>query len=403
MPASKRTPTADAGLAERGEMLIGWADAQMPVLRSLRERLADERPLEGVAISACLHVTPETGALVRALVAGGARVALCAANPLSTRDEVTAALAGEHVVVHAKRGADLRAWSRHLDSVAREPATIVLDDCAELITRMVDAGAAGELRAGIEETTTGVIRLRALAAEDGLPCPVLAAGESPVQHLYEGRHGAGQSVLDGIMRATNVLLAGRRVVVVGYGAIGQGVALRARGLGAGVIVCELDPVRALAARMEGFDVMPSVEAAAHADVVVTATGAEAVVGHAHFERLRDGAILCNAGHFDVEIDLAELRDAADGPPRPVRPLVEEYRLGGRRIALLGGGHVINLVAGEGHSPAVMDVAFATQALLVEWLIRERPALGVAVHDVPPEIDARVAALALAALGIEIDA
>jgi adenosylhomocysteinase len=403
-----RAPTSDVAdlrLADAGRDRIAWADDQMPVLRSIRERFAAERPLEGLVIAACLHVTAETANLVRTLGAGGARVGLCASNPLSTQDDVAAALAVDHgAVVHARRGEDGDAYARAVEAVLALGPHITLDDGADLLT-VLHARAAGlpeGFLGGTEETTTGLLRLRALAAEDRLACPVIAVNEARTERIFNDHYGTGQSTLDGILRATNLLLAGRTVVVLGYGWTGKGVAMRARGAGAQVIVCEVDPMRALEARMEGFEVMPALEAAARGQVFVTVTGSRAVLGAEHFARMPDGAVLANAGHFDVEIDLAALRAAATGGVRQALPLVSQYDLGDRRLNLLADGRVVNLAAGQGHPSSVMDMSFANQALAAEHLARDGAGLARAVHPVPAAVDAEVARLKLASLGVRID-
>src|SRR4051795_12277852 len=372
----------------------------MPVLRSLRERFAAERPLDGIRVAACLHVTAETANLVRTLVAGGADVALCAANPLSTQDEVVAALAGDSEV-HARRGEDFDAYLANVAAVVSRAPQITLDDGADLITFLHAASRTDGLLGGTEETTTGLVRVRALEGEGRLACPVIAVNEARTERLFNDHYGTGQSTLDGILRATNVLLAGKTIVVLGYGTTGQGIADRARGAGAQVIVCEVDPMRALEARMEGFEVMPSLEAAARGDVFVTVTGSRAVLRREHFERMKDGAILANAGHFDVEIDLDALRAVAV-EVRDVLPLVQQYDLGERRLNLLASGRVVNLAAGQGHPAAVMDMSFALQALVVEDLVARGRDLAPGVHPVPDAIDREVARLKLAALGVAID-
>jgi adenosylhomocysteinase len=395
---------ADPSLADTGQARIEWADEQMPVLRSIRERLAEERPLDGITVAACLHVTAETANLARALIAGGAEVALCAANPLSTQDDVAAALVAVHgAEVHAVRGEDADRYAAHVAAlVAREPQ-VTLDDGADLVSLLHMAAASLRERVigATEETTTGLLRLRSLEAQGRLEVPVLAVNEAMSERVFNDRFGTGQSTLDGILRATNLLLAGRTVVVLGYGWTGRGVAQRARGAGASVIVCEVDPLAALEARMEGFDVMPALAAAERGDVFVTVTGARDVLTRAHFERMKDGAVLANAGHFDVEISLADLRALADEPRRRVRPLVDRYVIGGRRLNLLAEGRVVNLAAAEGHPASVMDMSFAVHALVVEHLVRSerRPA---GVHPVPDAIDREVARLKLASLGVEID-
>jgi adenosylhomocysteinase len=374
----------------------------MPVLRSIRERLAAERPLEGLRVGACLHVTAETACLVRALVAGGAEVALAAANPLTTQDEVAAALGEEGCATYGSRGEDADAYAAGVIAVVDTAPQVTLDDGADLLT--VLHAARPELLDGLvggtEETTTGLVRLRALEAEGRLACPVIAVNEARTERLFNDHYGTGQSTLDGILRATNLLLAGKTLVVLGYGFTGKGVALRARGAGAQVIVCEVDPMRALEARMEGFEVMPALVAAERGDVFVTVTGNRDVLSTPHFERMKDGALLANAGHFDVEIDLDGLRAAAT-ESREVLPLVAQFELPGRRLNLLASGRVVNLAAGQGHPAAVMDMSFANQALAVEHLVTARP--GPGVHPVPEAVDREVARLKLASLGVEIDA
>jgi adenosylhomocysteinase len=393
---------ADPALAGAGEDRIAWADGQMPVLRSIRERFAGERPLDGVTVGACLHVTSETANLVRTLAAGGARVALCASNPFATQDEVAAALARGGAEVHARRGEDADAWAAHVAAVVARAPRITLDDGADLLSalHLARPDLLDGMLGGIEETTTGLVRLRALQAEGRLACPVIAVNEAMTERVFNDRFGTGQSTLDGILRTTNLLLAGRTVVVFGYGWTGRGVAQRAHGLGASVLVCEVDPMRALEARMDGFEVLPALAAAARGDVFITVTGGRDVLRPEHFARMQDGAVLANAGHFDVEIDLPGLRAAADSV-REVRPLVEQYDLGGRRLNLLAGGRVVNLAAAEGHPAAVMDISFALQALAVEALVRGG-GLEAGVHPVPDGIDREVAALKLASLGVEID-
>jgi adenosylhomocysteinase len=377
----------------------------MPVLRSIRERFAQERPLAGLTVAACLHVTAETAGLVRALVAGGAQVALCAANPLATQDEVAAALAEEEAAaVFARRGEDLDTLAGHVADVLDRAPQITLDDGADLLVTLhaVRPDLLDGLLGGTEETTSGLVRLRAMESDGRLRCPVLAVNEARAERVFNDHYGTGQSTLDGILRATNLLLAGRTIVVLGYGPTGRGIALRARGAGAQVIVCEVDPVAGLEARMEGFEVLPALQAAARGDVFITVTGAPAVLSGAHFERMKDGAVLANAGHFDVEIDLVALRELA-GEPRRVRPLVDQHVLpDGRRLNLLASGRVVNLAAGEGHPASVMDLSFALQALSVEHLAASGAALAAGVHPVPEDIDREVARLKLASLGVELD-
>ncbi|MEA2295419.1 MAG: adenosylhomocysteinase [Solirubrobacteraceae bacterium] len=395
---------ADASLAPAGEARIAWADGQMPVLRSIRERFAAERPLDGVRVAACLHVTAETAALVRTLAAGGAAVALCAANPLSTQDDVVAALsAAGDAVVRARRGEDLDAYADNVAAVVADGAHVTLDDGADLITFVHAAGRAATLVGGTEETTTGLVRVRALEAEGRLACPVIAVNEARTERLFNDHYGTGQSTLDGILRATNLLLAGKTLVVIGFGTTGRGIADRARGAGAQVVVCEVDPMRALEARMEGFEVMPALDAAERGDVFVTVTGSRGVLRGEHFARMKDGAVLANAGHFDVEIALDELRAAATAGVRGVLPLVDQYDLGDRRLNLLASGRVVNLAAGQGHPPETMDMSFALQALATEHLVRSAGTLAPHVHPVPDGVDREVARLKLDALGVRLDA
>jgi adenosylhomocysteinase len=384
--------------AHRGYSRIEWADGQMPVLRSIRERFARERPLEGVSVGACLHVTSETACLVRALQAGGASVALCASNPFAVQRDVADALSEEAPVFAG--GPD--AWASDVAAVVARAPRLTLDDGADLLSALHIArpDALGDMLGGTEETTTGLVRLRALEAEGRLRVPVLAVNESRAERAFNDRFGTGQSVLDGIVRATNVLLAGLTVVVLGYGATGRGVALRAHGLGASVIVCEVDPLRALEARMEGFDVMPALAAAERGDVFITLTGVKDVLRGEHFAVMKNGAVLANAGHFDVEISLDDLRAAAS-EVREILPLVERYELDGRALHLLAGGRVVNLAAAAGHPAAVMDVSFALQALAAEALAGGGWEPGV--HAVPEAIEREVAGLKLAALDVEIDA
>ncbi len=358
----------------------------MPVLRSIRERFAREQPLAGIRVAACLHVTAETANLVRALEAGGATVALCAANPLSTQDDVAIALG-----VSARRG-QAPSFEAALDPLPQ----LTFDDGADLISLLHSTGRAAGLRGGTEETTTGLVRVRRLELE----CPVIAVNEARTERLFNDHYGTGQSAMDGILRATNLLIPGKTIVVLGFGETGRGIADRARGAGAQVIVCEVDPMRALEARMEGFEVMPAVAAAARGDVFVTVTGSRAVLRTEHFERMKDGAVLANAGHFDVEIALDDLRTLAT-EVREVLPLVEQHTLaGGRRLHLLAQGRVVNLAAGQGHPAEIMDLSFANQALAAEYLVTG--ALSAGVHPVPLDIDREIARLKLASLGVEID-
>ncbi|MEA2437982.1 MAG: adenosylhomocysteinase, partial [Thermoleophilaceae bacterium] len=388
-----------------GEGRIAWAHTQMPILAQVRERFAQEKPLKGVRIAASLHVTAETANLVRTLTAGGASVALCASNPLSTQDDTAAALAASGASVHARAGEDPETYYRHIDAVLDTGPRLTIDDGADLVG--VLHGQRTDLLEGIlggtEETTTGIIRLRALEAQGKLAFPVIAVAESVTGRQLDHRYGTGQSTLDGILRATNILIAGRRVVVVGYGACGRGVAIRAKGAGAHVIVCEVDELRALEAVMDGYDVMPALEAAREGDVFITVTGDRDVIRKEHFELMRDGAIVANAGHFDVEVSKPDLNELTK-ERHEVRPLVAQHVLeDGRRIHLLADGRVVNLAAGEGHPGAVMDVDFAGEALCLEHLVKNGAALDARVHGVPEEIDREVARLKLESLGVEIDA
>lgn len=376
----------------------------MAVLHSLRERFAADRPLDGLRVAACLHVTAETANLAIALRAGGAEVALCASNPLSTQDDVAAALVADHgIVVRARRGEDADAYADHVIALAAGRPHITIDDGADLlmVLHAGDEAPRGELIGATEETSSGLVRVRALEAEGRLSCPVMAVNESGTERLFCDRYGTGQSALDGIVRATNMLLAGKTLVVLGYGETGRGVALRAHGAGAQVVVCEVDPLRALEARAEGFEVMRAVDAAERGDVFVCVTGSRDVLRGEHFERMRDGAVLANAGHFDVEIGLADLRALAVGGRREVLPMVEQHELAdGRRLNLLADGRVVNLAAADGHPAEVMDMSFATQALSVAHLAGAR--LPPGVHAVPGGIDREIAELKLAALGVRID-
>jgi len=377
----------------------------MPVLGAIAERFARERPLAGRRVAACLHITAETANLVRALAAGGAEVSLCAANPLSTQDDVAAALAAEHAAaVHGVRGEDRAAYERALGELIGSAPQILIDDGAELIVcAHRDGGAVAQgLLGATEETATGLVALRALEARDALRCPVLAINETLTERVFNDRYGTGQSTLDGILRATDLLLAGRAVVVLGYGSAGRGVAARAKGAGAAVIVCEVDAVAALEARMEGFDVMSALAAAPLGEVFITVTGAPDVLRREHFELMRDGAVLANAGHFDVEINLDELAALAGHPPREVLPLVDTYEVAGRRLHLIAKGRVVNLAAAAGHPASVMDLSFAMQALAVAGLASEAGGRRPGVHAVAPALDQEVARLKLATLGIEID-
>jgi adenosylhomocysteinase len=396
----------DRGLAGRGRDRIEWAAREMGVLTLIRERFEKERPLQGVNISACLHVTSETANLVHTLVAGGADVALCASNPLSTQDDVAAALCDQDGIrVYAIRGEEDETYYRHIHQVLDQQPVITMDDGADLVNTLHKEREeqVRQIRGGTEETTTGVIRLRAMAGEGVLRYPIVSVNDAKTKHLFDNRYGTGQSTIDAIMRTTNLLLAGRTLVVCGYGMCGRGVASRAKGLGAHVVVTEVSPLAALEAAMDGYQVLPLRDAARNGDIFVTVTGDTHVVRGEHLEVMKDGAVLANSGHFDVEIDKDALKALA-GDPRRVRDLVDEYGMpDGRRIYLLAEGRLVNLAAAEGHPAAVMDMSFANQALSVEWLVKEGGSLAPGVYPVPADIDGEVARLKLQAMGIEIDA
>ena len=397
---------ADIGLAEKGRLRIEWAASQMPVLGLIRERFETEKPLAGLRISGSLHITTETANLAVTLKAGGADVVLCASNPLSTQDDVAASLVADHgIPVYARNGEDNDTYYRHIHAAIDHRPQITLDDGADLIstlhkerTEYIEG-----ILGGTEETTTGVVRLRSMAAEQVLRYPVVAVNDADTKHLFDNRYGTGQSCLDGIIRATNVLIAGLTFVVCGYGQCGRGLAERARGMGAHVVVTEVNPTYALEAVMDGFRVMPLLDAAEIGDILVTVTGDKNVIDRRHMQRLKDGAILANSGHFNVEINLGALEALSTGTPRRIREYVDEYRYpDGRRVYLLGEGRLINLVAAEGHPASVMDMSFANQALVVEYLATEGKTLTQKVYGVPPEIDKRVARLKLQAMGVAID-
>jgi adenosylhomocysteinase len=399
---------ADLTLADDGRRKIRWAARHMPVLGSIREQLAQRRPLAGARIAASLHITTETAVLLGALRAGGAEIALCASNPLSTKDDVCAALVeDEGIAVQAWHGEDLPTYERHLEAVLATDPHLVVDDGADLIAALHQRAEIGSAVAGIEETTTGVIRVRALAAEGRLRFPVIGLNDTPTKRMFDNRYGTGQNTLDGILRATNILLAASTFVVAGYGWCGRGIAARARGMGARVIVCEIDAVRGLEAVMDGFEVLPMADAAPLGDIFVTATGMAGVVRAEHFATMKDGAILANSGHFDVEVEVAELKRQATQETE-VRPNLTEYRLAdGRSLYLLAQGRLVGQVAAEASPAAVMDLSFAGLALSARFLLEHAvsgatAALAPAVHDVPAEIDAQVAALKLEALGVRLD-
>jgi adenosylhomocysteinase len=395
----------DLALASEGLRRIEWAEREMPVLRLIRERFERERPLDGIRVGACLHVTTETANLMRTLAAGGAQVVLAASNPLSTKDDVAAALVTQFgIPTFARRGEDRDTYYRHLNAVADTHPQITMDDGCDLVSLLHSERPAqvGEVLAGTEETTTGVIRLRAMAADGALGFPVVAVNEALTKHLFDNRYGTGQSTIDGILRATNILLAGRNVVIAGYGWVGRGIASRMAGMGAHVAIVEVDPVRALEALMDGYQVMTAAEAAPWGQLFVTATGNINVFRREHFERMRDGAVMANSGHFDAELDLRALRELAEGHIREVRDNVQEFDLGGRKVNLVAEGRLVNLGAAEGHPAAVMDMSFANQALSAEYVALHHAELEDRVYGVPEAIDAEVARLKLAALGITLD-
>ena len=405
MAATKRYDVKDLALASEGVRRIAWADRQMPVLAAIRERFEREQPLAGQRVSACLHVTTETANLARTLKSGGADVVLCASNPLSTQDDVAAALVEEYeIAVFAIKGEDNDTYYRHIESAVDHRPHLTMDDGADVIGVLHShrREQLGDVVAGTEETTTGVIRLKALEREGKLGFPVIAVNEARTKHLFDNRYGTGQSTIDGIIRATNVLLAGKRFVIAGYGWVGRGVAMRARGMGAHVIVTEVEPIRALEAAMDGFEVMPMTRAAEIGDVFCTATGDKGVITRAHMEQMKDGAILANTGHFNVEIEIPALREMAV-ETREARALVDEFTMpDGRHLYLIGEGRLVNLAAAEGHPALVMDMSFANQALAAEWVVENGATLERKVYDVPREIDEQIARLKLETMGIGID-
>jgi adenosylhomocysteinase len=402
---SKEYDVKDIGLAERGLLKIEWAGAEMPVLKLIMERFRREKPLAGLRLSACLHVTSETANLAVALKEGGADIVLCASNPLSTQDDVAAALAGEHgIPTYAIKGEDDATYYKHINAALAHKPNLTMDDGADLVTVLHtrQPELLEHVLGGTEETTTGVIRLKAMAKDGALKFPVLAVNDSMTKHFFDNRYGTGQSTLDGVIRATNVLLAGKAVVVVGYGWCGRGVASRAKGMGSHVIVTEVDPVRALEAVMDGFQVMPLMEAASQADIVITVTGNLNVIDSQHVKAFKDGAIICNSGHFNDEINIPAIEEQSEGKRR-VRDFVDEYRMpGGRRLYLLGEGRLINLAAAEGHPAAVMDMSFANQALGAEYMVKQGKALKNDVYVVPEDIDREIARLKIVSMGVNID-
>jgi adenosylhomocysteinase len=395
----------DPKLADAGGLRIEYAGQHMPVLRGIQERFAKEKPLDGVRLGACLHVTTETANLMQTLKAGGADLALCASNPLSTQDDAAAWLAVElGIPVFAVKGEDNETYYQHIESVIAATPQISMDDGCDLVFTLHEKhrDMLPNMLGGLEETTTGVIRLRAMEKKGALGYPVIAVNDADTKHLFDNRYGTGQSTVDGIIRATNILMAGRKFVVCGYGWCGRGVAMRARGMGAVVAICEVDPLRALEAAMDGYLVMPVAEAAEWGEVFVTLTGDCAVLRREHFEVMKDGAILCNSGHFDIEIAIPALRDMAKSVRR-VRPMADEFQLpDGRRLYLLGEGRLVNLAAAEGHPASVMDMSFANQALCAAYLAKNGKSLDKRVYSVPRDIDRNVARLKLDSMGIAID-
>ena len=395
----------DINLAEKGQLRIEWAEQTMPVLRLIKERFGKNKPLSAVRIGACLHVTTETANLMRALKAGGAKVALCASNPLSTQDDVAAALVKyDEIPVFAIRGEDRDTYYQHIESVLATKPIITMDDGADLISTIHSKHQEllRQITGGTEETTTGVIRLRSMAKDKVLGYPIIAVNDAMTKHLFDNRYGTGQSTIDGILRATNRLLAGSVFVVCGYGWCGRGVAMRAKGMGAKVVITEVNPLRALEATMDGFQVMPIAQAAKIGDFFVTVSGDINVIRKEHFLLMKDGAILANSGHFDVEIDKKSLQKMAKSV-RKIREFVDEYVLeNNRRIYLLGEGRLINLAAAEGHPSSVMDMSFANQALTADYLVKEGDKLEKKVYSVPEHIDREIARLKLKSMGIEID-
>jgi len=404
--AGKKYDVKDLRLADGGRKRILWAGQDMPVLEKVKERFKKEKPLRGMRFSACLHVTAETANLVQTLKAGGADVLLCASNPLSTQDDVAASLVRhDKIPVFAIKGEDNKTYYSHLRSGLDHKPVITMDDGADLVSMLHTdyAHLASSLIASMEETTTGVIRLRALEKDGALKIPVIAVNDAATKHLFDNRYGTGQSTIDGVIRATDMLIAGKKVVVAGYGWCGKGVTSRARGMGAKVIVTEVDPVRALEASMDGFEVMTMREAAKVGDLFITLTGDMHVIAKDHLKAMKDGAVICNSGHFDIEIDLKSLKSLSTKVEKNVRNFVDAYVLpGGKRIYLIGEGRLVNLAAAEGHPASVMDMSFATQALAAEWAVKNQKRLTPKVYEVPTDVENWVAKLKLSSMGIRID-
>ncbi|MBC8031769.1 MAG: adenosylhomocysteinase [Pyrinomonadaceae bacterium] len=396
----------DIGLAQQGKQRIEWAEREMPVLRLIRERFAAEKPLTGVKLVACAHITTETANLARALQAGGAESVLIASNPLSTQDDVAASLVSDWgIPVYAIKGESTETYNRHVRTALDFHPEIIIDDGSDVVATLLKErpDQVKELIGSTEETTTGIQRLKAMETAGVLSFPTIAVNDAQTKHFFDNRYGTGQSTLDGIIRATNILLAGRNIVVVGYGWCGKGVALRARGMGSNVIVTEVDAIKAVEAVMDGFRVMPIAEAASIGDIFITVTGNRHVIDREHFARMKDGALVCNSGHFDLELNLVALRELSADVAR-VRPFVDEYALkaNGNRVMVLGEGRLINLAAAEGHPASVMDMSFANQALSVEYLVKKKAELKPGVHLLPKEVDTEIASLKLRALGLAID-
>jgi len=395
----------DISLAPQGKKRIDWAEREMPVLRLIRERFGAEQPLKGVRLVACAHITTETANLARALQAGGAEALLIASNPLSTQDDVAASLVSDcGIPVFAMKGESTDTYRRHVQTALEFSPDIIIDDGSDVVATMIKEkpDLKNKIIGTTEETTTGIVRLQAMQAAGVLTFPSIAVNNAQTKHFFDNRYGTGQSTLDGVIRATNILLAGRTLVVVGYGWCGKGVAMRARGMGANVVVTEVDPIKAVEAVMDGFRVMLIASAASVGDIFITVTGNRHVIDGNHFAKMKDGAIVANSGHFDLELNLVALRELS-GEPTPVRPFVEEYKLKtGNRIIVLGEGRLINLAAAEGHPASVMDMSFANQALSVEYLVKNKGKLDPGVHLLPKEVDQEIASLKLRALGISID-
>jgi adenosylhomocysteinase len=404
MTPTNQYDVKDLSLAEAGRQRIAWASREMPVIRLIRERFAREKPLKGIRISACLHITTETANLALALKDGGAQVILCASNPLSTQDEAAAALVEYGIPTNAIKGEDEVTYYQHINTALDNKPQLTVDDGADLVATLHSKrkDLLPNVLGGTEETTTGVIRLRSLAKAGELKYPIIAVNDAQTKYLFDNRYGTGQSTIDGITRATNILWAGKRVVVCGYGWCGRGIAMRARGLGAQVIITEVEPTRALEAVMDGYQVMPLTKAAEIGDVIITVSGDKHVIDESHLKVMKDGAILANSGHFNVEINIPALESLAKSKRR-IRPFVDEYALkDGRLIHLLGEGRLINLAAAEGHPASVMDMSFANQALCLAYIVKNRGQLETRVYSVPEEIDKEVARLKLKSMGIEID-